>query len=160
GTGQGDPATSQTLIAAQRAAMAPSVSETGHYNILPPPKRSNVNCQSDSGPNMCFEFSPYSDDTSKNIYRFYAPLFLANGGDANQRISKFVEDVFGNGLTGDNKFGVDMDSIKNELKSQIGGYVQNNLSNANGSENDESLTFAAIDLPMSDVLPDQSGNSN
>lgn len=155
GSGPNDPATSQTLEAAARAAMAPNAAEIGHYNILPPPRQT----QSSNGPDMRFEFIPFSDSNNQSVYRFYAPLFPASGGDPIQRTNKFIENVFGNQLTGQNAFGVDMDSIKNELKSQIGSYIRNNLQAAVNTENQESLTFAAIDLPMAGVLPDQSGKN-
>lgn len=136
------------ILEGQRAATAPNPSEVGLYNILPPPRETSK---------MAYEFIPYSDDRNKDIYRFYAPVTLASQNDASQRINAIVEQNFPQQIGSNNVWGVDYGALKNQIKAGVANYVNNHLAGATQSEFNESLTFAAIELPMAGVKPAPQG---
>jgi hypothetical protein len=151
-----DSANAASLTQAMRAATAPQPIEVGRYNILPPPKPTQGQNTSD----MKYEFIPYSDSNNSQVYRFYAPLFLANQSNTAQRISQVIDQTFGNAqVSGQNPFKINMDDMKSEIKRRIAEYVNGPLASANQSELDESLTFAALDLPMANVPRPPQGSS-
>jgi len=123
-------------------SIAPQPYEVGHYNILPRPA---------SVSDMAYEFIPYSKDQNSKIYRFYAPIFTG-AGNPTQKITDFMDEVFGttsvSGQTNGNFNGVDMLALKSTIQGQIIAYVNGPLMSGKGSENEETTTFAAIELPM------------
>ena len=139
--------------------MAPNPIESGHYNILPPPKPDGQ---------MALEFVPYSTGYGipnsqgrasegqihgfNNIYRFYAPIFPSGSGDVSGPVTKALDKIFDKAqVAGNNPFGIDMMTLRSTLQASIEGYIRSHLdspSTAPGTENGESATFAAIELPM------------
>lgn len=127
------------IMKAQRHAMAPMPTEVGVYNILPPAK---------SKEEMSYEFIPYSSSQTASIYRFYAPIYAEGQGNANTRIQQFLDLMFATTSVGQNAFGISPEEMKLSLSTTINGYIQKLESGNPGNENGESLTFAAIELPM------------
>lgn len=152
----GQQATPQSFLLAQTAATAPNPVEIGRYNIIPPPKPA----ASSTGEDMRFEFIPYATNEQSQIYRFYAPLFLQGQSDTAQRVRQFIDRVFGADTIGgtgqgntQNPFGVNQDQLKATINEQLVQYINGALTNGRDSEYNESLTFAALELPMFQ-LPD------
>jgi len=118
-------------------AEAPEPKEIGHYNIIPPPK-------SDMGG----EYIPYAVDQNSSIYRFYAPIFTGTA-DVNAQITTMLGKVFSNAVSGTNNFfNIDTFSLKTDLLAQMTSYASAALKQGSTSENGETETFAALELPM------------
>jgi hypothetical protein len=131
------------IMRAQRHAIAPNPAEVGKYNILPQAKSANE---------MAFEFIPYSDKVEadpKNpaIYRFYAPLFPAGTNNTSDRVDKLLKTMFATTNVGQNALGIDEQQMRTSLLTTINAYISK-LNSSNATENNETTTFAAIELPM------------
>jgi hypothetical protein len=126
------------LMKAQDHAMAPNLAEVGVYNILPPAKSTEA---------MNKEFIPYATNEKSTLYRFYAPLYPEGGGDPKGKVASFLDRMFASANVGKDEFGMDQQIMKANLQSTINGYISK-LQSGVGTENQESLTFAAIELPM------------
>lgn len=133
---------------------APSTVEIGQYNIIPPPPKT------DSDPNFMYDFIPYwsSSDQAKlgnssiGIYRFYAPVYAQTGSaDPKDVINKMLDDMYSKTSVGTPPDAVANDQqIRTEILNGMNEYL-NQLKNPKGppaTENNESVTFAAIELPM------------
>jgi len=127
---------------------------------------------------MGYEFIPYSGSTKAAdqiggivdpntpaspatvIYRVYAPLFPDGQGDVGQTVDKFLTQVFPSTAVAISNFGINMADLHTKLLKDITGYI-NVLQNQGGAvttENQESLTFAAIALPIQPGLAPSSNN--
>ena len=143
----------QGMLQAQWHAMAPTPEEIGHYNIIPPPMNSGNDKEK-----YKYEFINYNNDTAtdgnglkKTVYKFYAPLFPANGGDPNGFVDTFLTKIFATtNSSGANAFGVNMKDIGTQVGQTIKGYIQK--MDASG-ELGESSTIASIELPMDNLTP-------
>jgi hypothetical protein len=139
-------------------AMAPQPAEVGLYNILPPPPTLNQG-SIDQYKNV--EYIHYAQEPEihrSSVYRFYAPIF--ENGQAN--IPKIVDDaldtVFPQTATQNNAFGLDPIAIRSDLSIKMTDYIKNKLVQGGAaSENGETQTFAAIDLPMAPPPPSTNG---
>lgn len=139
------------MLEAQRHALAPNPGEVGHYNILPP----NPGNTGGQDP-MDFEFIPYTDSksaqqTDTQVYRFYAPVFPKDGNSVNAKIDQFLDGIFQSVSVGTNEIGLDIPTLKSQLGAALKSYVGGSpLANGGDleSENQETETFAALDLPM------------
>ncbi len=147
------------MLLAQDSATAPNPYDVGHYNIIPPTK---------SEADMKTEFIRYatrsspSDKTSASanptVYRFYAPLYQNGNGSFKTKAAAFIEKMFPTGFSsGSNPFGLDYVKVKAVLIQELNDYDSALQSNLQLTENQESETFAAVELPIQkEVLP--SGN--
>jgi|GEM_PF-2541926 len=133
------------LLKAQYHAMAPNPAEVGTYGILPPPY---------SPDEMPYQFIPFFDskqnlntgDFKVPIYRFYAPVFKAGTSNLLEEMKKSLEylknlpvDPSVAAMSGASTYDLAINSIQ--------GYL-GKLSIGTGGENQETETFAAIELPM------------
>ena len=135
------------IVQAQRYAMAPTIPEVGHYNIIPPPLAAMNN-----------QYIPYATDDKSTIYSFYAPVYAAGGADVATVVQTFLDKMFQKTQVnvGDNPFGIDKVSLRQLLLDRITAYINGTLVSSlpGTTENGETLTFAAIQLPMpSDLQP-------
>ena len=126
-----------TIMQAQAHALLPNPAEVGHYNILPPAKS-----------DMASEFIPYSTTQSDTIYRFYAPLFPGGENNAKERVAKLLDKMFKTTNVGTNSLGIDDQAMKSSLNQTIDAYITK-LDAGTDTENAETTTFAAVELPMS-----------
>jgi len=134
---------------AQYHAMAPNPKEVGRYGIIPPPP-------ANSPGNMRYEFLPYFDgkgipqNTQFNpnlpIYRFYAPIHEKSVTDPENYIATFLAFLKNNPAT--TRYGYNPETTYNTALDSIKRYINEALINGVQPENTESLTFAAIELPM------------
>ncbi len=134
---------------AQYHAMAPNPKEVGRYGIIPPPP-------ANSPGNMRYEFLPYFDgkgipqNTQFNpnlpIYRFYAPIHEKSVTDPENYIATFLAFLKNNPAT--TQYGYNPETTYNTALDSIKRYINDSLINGDQPENTESLTFAAIELPM------------
>ncbi len=125
---------------AQQLAIAPNPQEVGHYNIIPPPKGTDE---------MAYEFINYG--TEPGIYKFYAPIFPQGSGDPLTKVDQFLGQVFPLTSVGPTTgIGIDMATTRATVAASIKNYIQTNLSTGRGTENGETETLAAIELPLSD----------
>ncbi|MBC7397089.1 MAG: hypothetical protein H7333_06565 [Bdellovibrionales bacterium] len=139
--------TSAGIQNAQKHASAPNPQEVGHYNILPPPKAKD---------RMAYEFIQYSNDVNSSVYRFYAPIFPNMKGDPSATVKKFMNDLFPQtSVSNDNPFNIDLVQMRYQIEEAINLYISSSLSTGRETENGETLTFAALDLPMSGLTPSQ-----
>jgi hypothetical protein len=134
------------IIKAQAQAMAPTLEEVGHYNILPPAPGANA---ADISNNMSYEFIPYTKPNDP-IYRFYAPIYPNTGGDVSAIVDGFLDQVFPKTQIGNNgnAFGFSLTEMKSNVRSQILGYINTVLPAGTNSENGETTTFAALAPPI------------
>ena len=136
-------------------AMAPSSTEVGRYNIIPPPPlKSDGTLDSDV---MKYEFIPYTDaatiqaaksspDGDPPAYRFYAPIAPKTAGDPKGLITKYLNDTLSGGLP-DPRFGITMDDIRDQTKTGMFTYLSK-LESGIGTEHGETESFAAVELPI------------
>ena len=137
------------LIQAQEHAIAPNPIEIGRYNVLPAPK---------SFSEMQFEFIPYSSGAPSNpanpnpaVYRFYAPIMRGSDSDPTSFANGFIDSIFAKTQVGANDFGISMSTLNVALKHNIETYM-GHLASATSTENGETATFAAVELPLSPGL--------
>jgi hypothetical protein len=143
------------LLRGQIDAMAPNPVEVGHYNILPPAKASS---SSSTGPlaDMKYEFIPYSDDAvasadatkGGSIYRFYAPLYPSGESNVPQVINQFLDAMFQHTSVGTNALGINVADLRSQIFNTLTQYISGKLTAGTGTELNESLTFAAVQLPI------------
>ena len=154
----GNSITLDGIIAAQDRALAPSAYDIGRYNILPPAKSSKA---------LQNEYIAYNSITSppnkKNpsdaptVYRFYAPLFPQSGGDPMKTVEKFLNKMLPTASTQkDAKLHIDLSDLNNKIKADISNYLSDLKSKTN-TENQETVTFAAIELPIQNDVSDSNG---
>jgi hypothetical protein len=137
---------------AQYHAMAPNPPEVGRYGIIPPPPVSDPS-------KMSYQFIPYYDGKGIApttqfklpipVYRFYAPIFPKSQGNSTAYVTNFLSFL----KNVNAEFGFDPVSTYNTVRDSLLSYMNGPLSTGNGSENLESTTFAAIELPMYNLIP-------
>lgn len=148
------PGTTFTIAGIQQAqinALAPTPEEVGHFNILPPPLA-----------DMASQYIPYANDADSKVYRFYAPVFPASATDVSSVVQKFIDGMFEKTQVDvkDNPFGIDKVSMRQLLLTQINDYITNALTSAKPgtTENGESVTFAAVELPIPKTIAPSKNN--
>ncbi len=144
------------LQTAQHHAMAPNPIEVGRYNILPPPPE-NLD-------SLKYEFIPYFDkETAQSqqtgpqgtyqappAYRFYAPIFKKGSEDVNGIIQKVLDKTLDGAFP--NQFGITLNDVKEQTKIAMNNYYLNKLKSTGGDDN-ETETFAAVQLPLYKLTP-------
>lgn len=147
----GNPSTTTGIIKAQYYAMAPNPMETGHYNIIPPPSEK----EGQPSPNLASEFIPTYDGREKSVgtdfvppaYRFYAPIYRNDeSADIGTYIDKFLKGSLPNVLP--NQYGLSGEQVRQQTKTALQDYINGHLEKGENSELHETLTFAAVELPM------------
>ena len=143
------------LLRGLNQATAPNPVEVGHYNILPPAKPT-AGSAGDPLADMRYEMIPYSSDASYTadskrggaIYRFYAPLYPAGENNSADTINQFLDAMFAHTSVGKNSMGFNPADLRLEIYKTMTDYINGNLTNGSGAEYNESLTFAAVQLPI------------
>jgi hypothetical protein len=140
------------LLKAQYHAMAPNPPEVGRYGIIPPPPASEPEKI------MPYQFIPFFDGknvpkdtqfrTPVPVYRFYAPIYPANQSDTATYIKGFLS--FLKDLNAD--YGFNPQAAYDTALDSLQRYINGPLASATASENLESTTFAAIELPMYNLI--------
>ena len=145
------------ILDAQRYGIAPNPLEVGLFNILPPPPAANGTQDP-----MDFEFIPFSDAQSAlgkpQVYRFYAPVFPKGGASTAQKVDQFLESIFPSVSVGNDPIGLDLSSLRDKLKSSLVNYIGGTAlsTGGNASENGETETFAALELPIQNLTQTKS----
>jgi hypothetical protein len=131
-------------------ATAPNPPEIGGYSILPPPP-------TDDPKKMLYEFIPFFDGKGTTpgttlkfpipSYRFYAPVFPKSTPDVDTTLKKFLSFII-NLKVGVKNYGLDPQTTYDSTFSTLKGYITNSLNNGTLTENGETSSFAAIQLPM------------
>lgn len=140
------------ILDAQRYATAPNPPEVGLFNIVPPPPAANG-----SQDPMDFEFIPYTDAKSAQgkpqVYRFYAPVFPKGGASTAQKVDQFLQSIFPNVSVGNDPIGLDLSNLRDKLKTSLINYIGGTplSTGGNASENGETETFAALELPIQNL---------
>ncbi len=140
------------ILDAQRYATAPNPNEVGLFNIVPPPPSANGNQDP-----MDFEFIPYTDAKSAQgkpqVYRFYAPVFPKGGASTAQKVDQFLQSIFPNVSVGNDPVGLDLPNLRDKLKTSLINYIGGTplSTGGNASENGETETFAALELPIQNL---------
>ncbi len=140
------------ILDAQSHALAPNPGEVGLYNIIPPPPAANG-----SQDPMDFEFIPFSDQNSTRsttqVYRFYAPVFPKGGASIAQKVDQFLQSIFPNVSVSNDPVGLNLSDLRNKLKTSLVNYIGGTALSTGGnySENGETETFAALELPIQNV---------
>ena len=127
-------------------AIAPQAAEVGRYNILPPPKKPE---DMRTIGNDKEEFIPYASDENSKIYRVYAPIFDQASGSSSVKdtIKNTFDDIFGQ--TGLSQGSINWQSVKQQIQADMLEYVTSKMPTGGAAtENGETQTFAAIELPM------------
>ena len=134
-------------------AIAPQPAEVGRYNILPPPPGPDQ-LSLDDYLNGFIHYAQDSEPNKSNVYRFYAPVFENGQADITKEIDDALEPIFPSTATQNNAFGFDPADVRADLSSKIYAYINSKMAQGGAAtENGETQTFAAIDLPMAPPPP-------
>ncbi len=135
-------------------AMAPHPSEVGLYNILPPPPAEGANGLKRYKDFEYIHYAQEADPHRSNVYRFYAPVFENGQADITKIVDEALETVFPRVATQNNAFGLDPIAIRDNLSGKMLEYIRDKMAQGgSATENGETQTFAAIDLPMAPPPP-------
>ncbi len=136
------------VVHGQNIFKLPYTSEIGRFNFLPAPKTDP------EFPLMGAETVPYTTKGEPNIFRVYAPIIPDQGGDPATLVASRIRANFPQTQVGiDPIFKINFREFGDSIAAGIGTYIGKIQTPGTDSENGESVSFAAIELPLAGANP-------